>query len=278
MVDWFGFMDLGYITVLIITVLGCALGLGVFIWHLTRYKHKFRIKKITGTKTIVIDDKAKEFRDSDGVTWWKLLKHKHVIAVPPADCLDVTERGRHSVEAYYSDESGYQYEKSAEPEKIHLVKNVGLGFTVPIIGKRLVLFNWTVKQSKTADPKKGKYVYIEDKKPSITGTNVLQTKQKVIMVNQLIKAKARKGFNWREHIPLIVGATALVMIIAVIFIFFGNVIEPIDGLVSKLDAYESKRVESERLMRETVSNTQYMLEELRASPEIVQHNITGVPG
>lgn len=252
--DWLGLIDTTTLVILIITALGAVIGLGIYIWSITRYKHKFRIKLITGTKTIIIDDKAKQFTDKDGITWWKLLKRKHIIAVPPADTLDVTERGRHSVEAYYSDEGGYQFEQSAIEKDLKLVKNSGIGFVVPFLNKQFTLFNFDVWKSEKLLP--GKYCFIKDKTPYTTGTNVLTTKQKVIMVNQIEKAKARKGFNWKEHIPLIVGATALVLMIAVVFIFFDNIVAPITPLMEKLDNTAKAQAETARLMNELILQKQ----------------------
>lgn len=256
MIDIGAAMDTGFTVLLIMVCAGCVIALGIFIWHMLQYKHKFRIKKITGTKTIVVDDKAKEFKDRDGITWWKLMKQKHIIAVPPADCLDVTERGRHSVEAYYSDESGYQYEKSASGKDLEDIPSKGVLWVVPEITKKWFIFKKCISTKINADMKKARFVFIEDRHPSTKGTDVLQTKQKVIMVNQLIKAKARKGFNWREHVPLIVGATALVMIVAVVFMFFDNVVEPIEPLVNQLTATQKSQEETTRMMQEMIQKKQ----------------------
>lgn len=300
MVNIGAIMDTGFTVLLIIITAGCLIALGIFIWSITRYKHKFRVKKITGTKTIVIDDKAKEFRDRDGILWWKLLKLKHIIAVPPADCLDVTDRGRHSVEAYYSDESGYQYEKSAtftkegqkkreahhtkegvfslfDDGKEETIKNLGLAFIIPWLEKKLILFNYTVYRKKCYDPKKGKYIFIEDKKPSTSGTDVLQTKQKVIMVNQLVKAKARKGFSWREHIPLIVGVSALVMMVAIGFIFFDNIVEPIKPIVEGFNNAANAQLETTRMLQEMIQKKQIIPAGMAAAAGPQQLNLTLPP-
>lgn len=276
-IDIAGIMDAGFTALLALITLGCVVGLGVFIWHLTRYKHKFRIKRITGTKTIVVDDKAKEFKDKDGITWWKLLKHKHVIAVPPADCLDVTNKGRHSVEAYYSDESGYQFEKSASGDDLKEIKDIGLAFKIPFVNKRITLFGWRVREKTVQDNKRGKYVFIEDKHPSTKGTDVLQTKQKVIMVSQLVKAKARKGFSWREHIPLIVGATALVMIVAVVFMFFDNVVEPLEPMINKFDSVAKSQADTTRMLQEMIQKKQIIPAGMAAALPPVQGNLSAQP-
>lgn len=273
--NWGSAFDIGGWFVLAITAIGAVTGLGFYIWHLTRFKNKFRIKKLTGTKTIVIDDKAKEYTDKSGVTWWRLLKMKHVIQVPPADCLDVTTKGNHSVEAYYSDESGYQFEKSAAKGNIAEIKNKGLGFTVPVLKKRFVLFGVQIAEKIIRDEKRGKYVFIKDKEPDILGTDVLRTKQKVIMVDQLEKAKTRKGFNWREHVPLIVGATTLVLILAIVFIFFENIVEPIEPLVKELAATQKSQRDTTTMLQEMIQKKQIIPAGMAAANPPTQINSSG---
>lgn len=263
--------------ILVITTIGAVVGLSAYIYHLLSFKHKFRIKKLTGTKTVVIDDKAKEFTDKSGVTWWRLLRMKHTIQVPPADCLDVTTKGKHSVEAYYSDESGYQFEQSAALGEIQTIKDKGLAFVVPLIKKKFTIFNIKVAGKKVRDDKRGKYVYVKDKDPDIVGTDVLKTKQKVIMVDQLEKAKTRKGFNWREHIPLIVGASAMIIMVAIIFIFFGNIVEPIKPLVQQLDSTAQAQKETTQMLQEMIQKKQIIPAGMVTGGPPIQTNGTGVP-
>lgn len=240
---------------LIIIVLACLGGLGAYIFHLMRFKHKFRIKEITGTKTIVHDDKAREFKDQDGVVWWQLLRRKHVIAPPPADCVDVTTRGHKSVEAFYTEEAGYMYEKSPGNHKDKkCLKNAGYQLEIPGTVKDWFFFRWHIFQQKHLGL--GKYIYIKDARPDTAGTSTLSTKQKVILVNQLTKAKLRKGVSLREHIPLIVGASFLVVILVVFFMFFDDIAKPMSDISASNAKISEENQQTVRMLQEMIQKKQ----------------------
>lgn len=85
---------------------------GLIIWVLVdraKYKHKFRIKIVTGGKPIEFDDKAKTVKTREGIIYWKLLKRKDKVPVPPADAIHVTNKGKMSVTAYYTEQGQYVY-------------------------------------------------------------------------------------------------------------------------------------------------------------------------
>ena len=69
--------------------------------------------------------------------------------------------------------------------------------------------------------------YIYDK-GKVEGFQPFTTKQRQMMVNQLHKKESRKKTKWQDQIPLIVGVTALVVIVAVVLLFWGDAIRPIN--------------------------------------------------
>lgn len=245
--------------VLLWVVAACAVaGLIILVWYLKSFKHKFRIKEITGTKNIIFDDKAKEFTDSEGVTWWKLLKRKHIIQVPPSDSIDVTITGKKSVEAYYSDDKGYQFENAGTLIKESQIKDCGLQFKQVINKTVFKIFNKTVLTASRLA--KGKYVYIEDQEPHTSGTDVLTTKQKVILVSQIKKAQLRKKGKWTEHLPLIIGATFLVIMLIVFFTFWEDITKPMTE-VSKGNAATTQEIKEVTLI------LQEMIQEKQIVPQ-----------
>ena len=101
------------------------------------------------------------------------------------------------------------------------------------------------------DPKKKKKVveawytseqgieYIQDK-GEITGFQPLTTKQRAMLVNQIRKKEERKNQGWQQHIPLIVGAIAIVAILAILLIFWGDAIEPMHTYASQMETVANK--------------------------------------
>ena len=59
-----------------------------------RYNIKVRVREIIGGKTRIIDDRAREIKDNEGVMKWKLLKRKHSLPVPPSNAIHLTHRGK----------------------------------------------------------------------------------------------------------------------------------------------------------------------------------------
>lgn len=92
--------------VLVLTVFGLIIYL---IIDRLKYKHKFRIKILTGGKIIEIDDKAKTVKSKEGIIYWKLLKRKDKVPVPPASAISVTHKGKMSVTAYFTEHGQYIY-------------------------------------------------------------------------------------------------------------------------------------------------------------------------
>ena len=86
------------------------------------------------------------------------------------------------------------------------------------------------------------YVYIKDGEP-VKGFEPLTTKQRAMLVNQIKKKEARKSQDWQQHIPLIVGSLALVMLITVFLIFIGDAVQPMHTLADRLDKSIEKNSE-----------------------------------
>lgn len=88
------------------------------------------------------------------------------------------------------------------------------------------------------DPKKKKKIveatysddegitFLEPPNEKLRGFQPLTTKQRQMMVNQIYKKESRKVTKWSEHIPLIVGLSAIVMLVVCILVFWGNFMEP----------------------------------------------------
>ena len=113
----FSSTDWVYIIVLILT-LG---GLAFFIWNELRYKHKVIIREVINDRRIIDIDRAKDFKDETGVTYWKLKKEKNkdkkLIPTPPSESIELTNKGKKLIEVYRNEEGEYIFIKD-ENDKI----------------------------------------------------------------------------------------------------------------------------------------------------------------
>lgn len=86
---WWGFLLL----------LGILIVYGIF--YLLSFKHRVRIRQLgKDGRELVIDDKAREFKDKSRVRKWKLLWTGQVVELPPDDCIDITKKGKIVSECY----------------------------------------------------------------------------------------------------------------------------------------------------------------------------------
>ena len=110
-IDIILYIVLGFMILLII-------GIGsYFLWLMSQYKHTFIRKIITGGKTLIESDKAREIIDKKtGNIFWKLLKAKHTITRPPNEVITPTTKGKYCVEAYYLGDINYTHEKPISSE------------------------------------------------------------------------------------------------------------------------------------------------------------------
>ena len=85
-------------------VIGGAIIAALVIWILFKlsYKHKFRYRSALDQGKLIKDDKAREYKDKDGLVWWRLLRSKEKIPAPPSDVLSFDHKGRKVLEAYLS--------------------------------------------------------------------------------------------------------------------------------------------------------------------------------
>ena len=78
------------------------------------------------------------------------------------------------------------------------------------------------------DSEKG-IMYIKDGGP-ISGFDPFPTKHRTMLINQIKKKEERKRHDWKEHLPLYVGLGALVILVAIFLIFWGEAIKPMQEL------------------------------------------------
>lgn len=73
------------------------------------YNIRFRVREVLDGNTRIIDDKAREIKDKEGVTKLKLFKRKHNVQLPPQKAYHITDKGKYCLEAYYLHEGEYKY-------------------------------------------------------------------------------------------------------------------------------------------------------------------------
>jgi len=189
------------------------------------FKHKVRIIEL-GKQNLELDFKARNY-NKDGVLYWQLDKERNKelrnMPVPPAGAIHIAKRGKKSVEAI----------RTPTGEYIFLERNVNL-ITMPQLNegipKEITGLKDEVKKTvliKKYQQIKLKQWKLKNKGIILEGTyQPFTSKQRMVIVNNFEKAKTRKGFSLKEHIPMMVSIGALVILIVCLMIFWGDIAAP----------------------------------------------------
>lgn len=227
-----------------------ALGLTLFILHISQYKHKFRIKEVINGRKIIKDDRAREFRDKHDKSWyWKLMKAKEKIPIPPPEAIEVDRKGRKCVEAYKLSTGEFVYSKDIvqfkePPEEILNIEDPNK--------RKVKLEEW-----------KKKY---RDQK-IVDSSQLLSTNQRLILINQIRKSEARRKKKITEVLPTIAAIAALTILVVAMMIFYEDMGKPLLAMGDKITQWNDQQTEQLRIMQEMQQNIQSIREDMDQEPQ-----------
>lgn len=197
------------------------------VWFVNKllFKHIVRIVDL-GKQNLELDFKARSY-NKDGVLYWQLDKEKNKelknMPVPPAAAINIAKRGKKSVTAIRTPTGEYIYLE----RNVNLTQMPDLNMGMPkeiidmkdVARKEILIkkfHNIKLRQWKL----KNKGIVLEGTHQPFT------SKQRMILVNNFEKAKLRKGFSLKEHIPTMVSLGALTLIVIGLMVFWGDIAQP----------------------------------------------------
>lgn len=213
----------------IIVIVGAICGLLYFIYFTLQFKHKFRIREVTNGRKIVYDDKAREYKDKEGVLWWQLLKTRHKLAVPPPEVVDIDSKGKKVVEAYLTPEGGIIW--AQDNCKLQEVPTE----IINILDK--------VEREKQTEQWRKKNNIINAFQP-------YTTKQRLIYIDQHKKAQSKFQTKWQDYIIPVAGIGSLLVIVISLMVFWGDIAKPVLDSQSNQLAYAKIQNEQLQLIKE----------------------------
>lgn len=166
-----------------------------FIIYLEK-KHKWivEIREVCGNRRIVSINKGLDVT-RDGVKYIKVVKADAELPIPPEDVIDVTNKGKKFIVVYNLGGGNYQFCKdSVETEHIKKGEVTFYGKDIAVIGK-----NYTP----------------------------LSTNQRLVLIEQIKKAMARRKKTLWDMIPQIAAISACVMVVFALFLFWGDLAKPV---------------------------------------------------
>lgn len=241
-----GAVDSSFTVVLIILGLAVVGGLGYYIFWLMQFKHKFRVKEVVHGRKIIIDDKARELRSKDGGLFWQLLRTKIRLPVPPAEAIEVDNKGRKCVEAYKLESGDFIYSKDLNeakdlPVEIKAIKNLD--------ERRNAVEQWIKEQG------------------AIYSREPLTTSQRMILINQIEKAVLKKTKKWQDYLLPIAAMGSFVIIIVSLMIFYGDIAKPVLQMGDKINKNEEIRLEQLKIIQEIERDVQIIKNEVKPGSE-----------
>lgn len=247
MVNVFGLsFDVGSITggifnvLLLVIVLVLAIVLIVFFVFIRKFKHKFRIREVINGRKIIRDEKAREVKSDDGVIYWQLLNSRVYVEIPPSEAIDVDFKGRKCVEAYRVETGEFVW----AVDNAQMKEPPADLFSKP--PKDVLKIEEEVVREQGLKEWRQKVLKEWQKKNNIIAAfQPLTTKQRLIYINQIKKAYARRTKPWQEYILPIVGIGALVILVVSLMIFWGDLAQPL------LDM-KNKQIQQDQIQQETL--------------------------
>jgi hypothetical protein len=192
--------------VIYILILLAIIGIMWFIFYWLSFKFPVTIRDIANNRQIIGKDLAKRIKDRNGVYWWKLRRLREKIPEPPSECIDVNKKGKKSLELFRADDGSF----------------------IPIEVK----FNYT-EWKKTQLLNKA----TESFKPF--GSN-----QRTMYVHELRESETYKKKKLSDTLMAIAPYIAIVLILVIFMIFFGETVKPTVALSEQVAANCNKCYDS----------------------------------
>jgi len=220
--------------ILILFLLLIVAAVAFLVMIVIKFKHNVRIKEVVNGRKIIFDDRAKDILD-DGVAYWKLMKRKDIISVPPPEAIELSNKGKKCVECYRTETGEYIYSKDIAdikgvPNTLLQIKDKG------------------VREKEIADWK--------EKNKVIDSFQPFTSKQRLILINQLKKAEAKRKKDWKDMIPSIVSIGALLILVVSLMIFYADMAKPLLDMGSRLNTNEEIKLQQLEVINQIKNDIQ----------------------
>lgn len=92
-----------------ILILSIVIGLVWLIIYYLSFNKRVIVRRVINGRTVIIYDKARQFKTKEGVVKWRLWKSKFVVGLPPDDCIDISTKGAYVAECFLSPDGNLKW-------------------------------------------------------------------------------------------------------------------------------------------------------------------------
>lgn len=221
--------------------IGVISTLTIVAFVMRKYRHIVVIRYLSKGRKIIRRTRARDYKDADGVPYWRLLAGRINAPVPPSEAIEITSKGRRWAECYLTEHS-------------EVVWILDEGMT----GKQ--------QPKKVKDQETGMEFQVAGTFWPIT------TNHRIMGTNQVVKAARRKSRSKWEMAQPIVVITTLLIIITLMLVFWKSLAEPFLEMGDKVKSVQDqaakitdKQLEiyqgQQRIMEDQEAIMQQMIEE-----------------
>jgi hypothetical protein len=224
--------------------------IGGFFYFLSQLLYNKRVKvwRIRGESLKLIDDKAKRIKDKNGVIFWKFKKSKIKWDVPPDEVITSDSKGKEVAQCYLT----------ATDEVVWIKHSFDLN-------KLTELAENATKRIKDDS----EHVLTEDEK---TALHVVRSFKPVPTNHRQSYAyqqeQAKKYTDKRDllqFVPMAMSGMFVILLLVVVFMFFGKFIDPITDLTEKVNS--GKEIDLQ---------TVQTLKSIKDDVQIIQNKVDGL--
>lgn len=226
-----------------IFVLAIIAVMGGYLTYASMFKHTYIEREVVKNRKVIRRFRARELREKNGCSYWQLWGTRDKIPIPPPEAIEITHRGKKWVEAYRLEtgETIYvtdRFKSEEVPKEILEIPNK----------------NERVQKVRAWHEA---YHIIPNFQP-------LNSAQREMLSNQVVKAYSRKRTEWREYIVPIVALSMALLLVISLMVFWGDIAAPaIDGKQLNLRIVETQK--------ETVEVLQDIKRRVQTIPEASGH-------
>ena len=192
-------------------------GLVAGFWYFS-FKHRVRVRKVLKNgRALIIDDKARQFKDRNGAVWWKCLKSNLKIAEPPSAALEVNSRGKIYAEGYLLSDGRFVW-RDNDLDVAELDKH-----------------------TKSDDAVRGKY-------------DAMDSEERALYAMELRESQQYKKKNIADMLAVAAPYIAIILIFALFMIFYGDVVQPTKEMAEVVRASNADLKEAMQIVRDVVQH------------------------
>jgi len=252
-----------------------TLGVSIILWfviYVRQFKHKITIKHLVNSRKYIIQTKARDYKDKDGVEFWQIwdskkIKGTDIIPKPPTEAIEITPKGKKFAEVYRDEYHNYFYAIDTNsfkevPEEYYNLERYDEKLTTDMKTELEGITDTSAKEVKRLGfLAQIRNVYIDHwvkTNRAIVPLKPFTTNQRIIQVNQHQKKLALRGKSLKDFLFQI----APMLILAIAFIggmmFIGDAIAPVQE-IKQIQLQEKQEVTKQlELLRDIKGDLQVL--------------------